>query len=50
VELTDVDVLTGQVTFRLLDHEPGPAAAAARKAWAKGPSRTRTVLRRSRRR
>jgi ribonuclease R len=50
VELTDVDVLIGQVTFRLLDHEPGPAAAAARKAWAKGPSRTRTVLRRSRRR
>ena len=50
VELTDVDVLSGQITFRLLDHEPGPAAAAARKAWAKGPRRTRTVLRRSRRR
>jgi ribonuclease R len=50
VELTEVDVLSGQITFRLLDHEPGPAAAAARKAWAKGPRRTRTVLRRSRRR
>jgi ribonuclease R len=49
VELTEVDVLSGQITFRLLDHEPGPAAAAARKAWAKGPRRTRTVLRRSRR-
>jgi ribonuclease R len=49
VELTDVDVLTGQITFRLLDHEPGPAAAA-RRAWAKGRRPTRTVLRRSRRR
>jgi ribonuclease R len=49
VELTEVDVLSGQITFRLLDHEPGPAATAASKAWAKGPRRTRTVLRRSRR-
>ena len=37
VELTAVDVLAGQLTFRLLDHTPGPAAAAAARAFRRQP-------------
>ncbi len=33
VELTEVDPLVGQLTFRLLEHTPGPAAVAAAEAW-----------------
>jgi hypothetical protein len=29
VELTEVDLASGQLTFRQLDHSPGPAARAA---------------------
>jgi ribonuclease R len=32
VELTEVDVLTGQLTFRLLEHTPGAASRAASRA------------------
>jgi ribonuclease R len=39
VELTEVDVLTGQLTFRLVDHTPGAAARAA--ARSRGKTRTR---------
>jgi ribonuclease R len=40
VELTEVDALAGQLTFRLLDHTPGPAAAAAARAFRRQPRRT----------
>ncbi|HEX6143638.1 MAG TPA: RNB domain-containing ribonuclease, partial [Geminicoccaceae bacterium] len=40
VELADADPLTGQLGFRLLGHEPGPAAALARKAARRRPART----------
>jgi ribonuclease R len=39
VELTEADVLTGQLTFRLVDHTPGAAARAA--ARPRGKVRTR---------
>jgi ribonuclease R len=39
VELTEADVLTGQLTFRLLDHTPGVAARAAGRPRAKGRTR-----------
>jgi ribonuclease R len=39
VELTEADVLTGQLTFRLVDHTPGAAARAAARPGSK--SRTR---------
>ena len=35
VELVEVDVLAGQLTFRMLDHTPGPAAEAAARSWRK---------------
>jgi ribonuclease R len=35
VELVEVDALAGQLTFRLLDHTPGPAADAAARTWRK---------------
>ncbi|MCE3250282.1 MAG: rnr [Geminicoccaceae bacterium] len=46
VELSEVDEAAGQLTFRLLDHTPGPAAAAAARAWRERPRRTGRVLRR----
>jgi hypothetical protein len=52
VELTEVDVLTGQLTFRLLEHTPGVASRAASRAGrgrakgrAKQPKRRRSRLR-----
>jgi ribonuclease R len=45
VELTEADVLTGQLTFRLVDHTPGAAARAA--ARTRGKSKTRTMRRQS---
>ncbi|MGH6943213.1 MAG: ribonuclease R family protein, partial [Geminicoccaceae bacterium] len=41
VELTDVDPLSGQLAFRLLEHTPGAAAVAAEKAWHRRPRRGR---------
>jgi ribonuclease R len=41
VELTEVDVLTGQLTFRLLEHTPGAAARAVGQSPAKGRPRAR---------
>jgi exoribonuclease R len=41
VELAEVDVLTGQLTFRLLEHTPGAAARAVGRTRAKGRTRTR---------
>ncbi len=38
VELTEVDVTTGQLTFRQLEHMPGPAGKAA-AAWRGGRRR-----------
>jgi ribonuclease R len=48
VELTEVDVLIGQLTFRLLDHTPGAASRAANRG--RGKSHTESRARRSRRR
>jgi ribonuclease R len=45
VELTEADVLTGQLTFRLVEHAPGAAARAA--ARPRGRSKTRSLRRRS---
>jgi ribonuclease R len=50
VELTEVDVLIGQLTFRLLDHTPGPAAQAVARSRRnlpkrRGPPRRRTTRR-----
>ena len=42
VELTEVDVLTGQLTFRLVEHTPGAAARAA----GRSRGRTRTKVKR----
>ena len=39
VELIEADVLTGQLTFRLLDHTPGAAARAAGRSRPKGRTR-----------
>ena len=36
VELTEADVLTGQLTFRLVEHTPGAAAHAAGRRRGKG--------------
>jgi ribonuclease R len=44
VELVEVDALAGQLTFRLLEHSPGPAAKAAQRAWhdrSRRPARVR---------
>ena len=41
VELTEVDVLTGQLTFRLLEHTPGAASRAASRGRGKGRARAR---------
>jgi ribonuclease R len=41
VELTEVDVLTGQLTLRLLEHAGGPAAPAAGRDRGKARARTR---------
>jgi exoribonuclease R len=41
VELTEVDVLTGQLTFRLLAHTPGAASRAAARGRGKRPGRVR---------
>jgi ribonuclease R len=41
VELTEVDVLTGQLTFRLLGHTPGAASRAAARGRGKRPGRVR---------
>jgi ribonuclease R len=43
VELTEVDVLTGQLTFRLVEHTPGATARAA------GRGRSRPKIKRRRR-
>jgi ribonuclease R len=47
VELTEVDLASGQLTFRPLEHAPGPAgkAAAASRGWQRrhpAPPRRRT--------
>ncbi len=42
IELTEVDVLTGQLTFRLVEHTPGAAA----RAIGRGRGKSRTKLRR----
>ncbi len=39
VELVEVDALAGQLSFRLLEHTPGPAARAAAEAWRRRPRR-----------
>jgi ribonuclease R len=39
VALIEADVLTGQLTFRLLDHTPGAAARAAGRSRPKGRTR-----------
>jgi ribonuclease R len=39
VELTEADVLSGQLTFRLLDHTPGAAARTAGRSRPKGRTR-----------
>jgi ribonuclease R len=44
VELTEVDVLTGQLTLRLLEHTPGAAGRAA--ARSRGKTRPRSKRRR----
>ena len=41
VELTAADVLSGQLTFRLVDHTPGAAARAAARPRAKSRTRAR---------
>jgi ribonuclease R len=41
VELTEVDVLSGQLTFRLLEHTPGAASRAAGRDRGKGRGRPR---------
>jgi ribonuclease R len=41
VELTEADVLTGQLTFRLVDHTPGAAARAAGRPRRKNQTRSR---------
>ena len=41
VELTEVDVLTGQLTFRLLEHTPGAASRAASRGRGTGRARAR---------
>ena len=41
VELTEVDVLSGQLTFRLLEHTPGAASRAAARGRGKRPGRVR---------
>jgi ribonuclease R len=44
VELVEVDMLAGQLTFHLLEHTPGAAARAALRAWRdrpRGPRRIR---------
>ena len=43
VELIEVDVLTGQLTFRLVEHTPG-AAARAPAAAAAGPDEGQAAL------
>jgi ribonuclease R len=50
VELTEVDALAGQLTFRLLEHTPGPAAAAAARAFRRQPRRAGRIARRRGRR
>jgi ribonuclease R len=50
VELTEVDALAGQLTFRLLDHTPGPAAAAAARAFRRQPRGAGRIPRRRGRR
>jgi ribonuclease R len=39
VELTEVDVLSGQLTFRLVEHSPGPAARAAARPRGRSQKR-----------
>ena len=41
VELTEADVLTGQLTFRLVDHAPGAPARAAGRPRSKSQTRVR---------
>jgi exoribonuclease R len=41
VELTEVDVLTGQLTFRLVEHTPGAAACAAGRRRGRTGTRAR---------
>jgi ribonuclease R len=42
VELTEADVLTGQLTFRLVEHTPGAAARAVRpRGKRQGPAKRR---------
>ena len=39
VELEEIDRLGGRISFRLLEHEPGPASIAAAREWASGKKR-----------
>jgi ribonuclease R len=39
VELVEADPITGELTFRLEEHEPGAGAELARQAWAKSGAR-----------
>ena len=41
VELTDVDLAAGQLTFRALEHTPGPAGRAAAASRRRLPLRRR---------
>jgi ribonuclease R len=45
VELAEADPLAGQLAFRLLEHTPGPAAAAALRASRRRPKRGHHVVR-----
>ena len=45
VELTEADVLTGQLTFRLVDHAPGAAGRGASRARGKGRIRAKSASR-----
>ncbi len=39
VELEEIDQLGGRISFRLLEHQPGPASIAAAREWASGRKR-----------
>jgi ribonuclease R len=50
VELAEADPLAGQLAFRLVEHTPGPAAAAALRASRRRGKRGHRVVRRAGRR
>ncbi|HEX2527391.1 MAG TPA: ribonuclease R [Geminicoccus sp.] len=39
VELEEIDRLGGRISFRLIEHQPGPASVAAAREWASGKKR-----------